>query len=60
MGSDLVTGEASQYVLIGGFNTKDEADQFGKLMQKELPWVDKYIIKKTTLDYDTVEQSPNK
>lgn len=51
---NLVTGQAPHYVLVGKFATKPEADEFGKLMRKELPWVNEYVIKKTVLDLDTV------
>ncbi|MFC1717197.1 SPOR domain-containing protein, partial [Candidatus Poribacteria bacterium] len=49
-----IAGEASNYVLVGKFATKAAADQFGKLMQEELPWVDDYAVKQTVLDLDSV------
>ncbi len=42
-----LTGKSTHHVLVGKFRTAKEADEFGRLMQRELPWVDEYIVKRT-------------
>jgi DedD protein len=44
---DTSTKEAPNQVYIGRFKTKKEADRFGELMKKELPWTKGSIIEKT-------------
>lgn len=51
---NMLTGQAPYYVLIGKFLTKAEARQFGDLMQRELSWVNEFLVKETVLDADNV------
>jgi cell division septation protein DedD len=44
---DASAKQATNQVYIGRFKTKKEANQFGELMKKELPWTSGYIIEKT-------------
>ncbi len=51
---NMLTGQAPYYVLVGKFFTKAAAHQFGNLMQKELPWVNEFLVKQTVLDADNI------
>jgi Tfp pilus assembly PilM family ATPase/cell division septation protein DedD len=39
--------QTTRQVFIGRFRTEKEADQFGELMKKDLPWLSGYVIQKT-------------
>lgn len=49
------SSRSSQYNLLAGkFSTMEEADAFGKIMQRELTWVAGYEIIEGNFDYDAI------
>jgi hypothetical protein len=52
--SGLAKATGPYPLLVGKFNTKDEAYAFGELVQERLPSVEGHGVKRVTLDYDSV------
>jgi hypothetical protein len=52
--SGLAKGTAPYPLLVGKFDTKDEAYAFGELVQERMPSIEGFGVKRVTLDYDSV------